>query len=94
MNDSRLIRNGKTILAYDHEYEHDPLTFESVCKRLDPTTVFEMDTHNLVTKLSGENRLIADNNVWQHEGPHSGRSRDGHVRRGYSRQGTQPLTQR
>lgn len=65
MNDSRLTRNGKAILAYD--LEHDPITFERVrdCSDL---TDFEPVTHAMM-RLTLANRHTVDSNVWQHAGP-------------------------
>lgn len=40
------------ILAHDHGLEHGPDAFDAVPERLDPTSIFEMATHDAVTALA------------------------------------------
>jgi class I fructose-bisphosphate aldolase len=51
--DSAITRDGKAlILAYDHGLEHGPVDFEPVPATMDPSTVFDVATHDAVTAFA------------------------------------------
>jgi class I fructose-bisphosphate aldolase len=51
--DSAITRDGKAlILAYDHGLEHGPVDFEPVPETTDPSTVFDVATHDAVTAVA------------------------------------------
>jgi class I fructose-bisphosphate aldolase len=51
--DSAITRDGKAlILAYDHGLEHGPVDFEPVPDTTDPSTVFDVATHEAVTAVA------------------------------------------
>jgi class I fructose-bisphosphate aldolase len=51
--DSAITRDGKSlIVAYDHGLEHGPVDFEPVPATTDPSTVFDVATHDAVTALA------------------------------------------
>ncbi len=53
VDDSAITRDGKLlILAMDHGLEHGPVDFEAVPATLDPTTVFDVATHDAVTAIA------------------------------------------
>jgi len=57
-SDSPIARDGKSIiLAHDHGLEHGPAAFSGVEDRLDPTTVFDMATHDAVTAFAVQKGL-------------------------------------
>ncbi|HMB49176.1 class I fructose-bisphosphate aldolase [Natronoarchaeum rubrum] len=57
-SDSPIVRDGKSIiLAHDHGLEHGPAAFSGVEDRLDPTTVFDMATHDAVTAFAVQKGL-------------------------------------
>ncbi|GAA0663626.1 class I fructose-bisphosphate aldolase [Natronoarchaeum mannanilyticum] len=56
--DSPIARDGKSIiLAHDHGLEHGPGAFAGVEDRLDPSTVFDMATHDAVTAFAVQKGL-------------------------------------
>jgi class I fructose-bisphosphate aldolase len=51
--DDAITRDGKAlILAYDHGLEHGPVDFEPVPETTDPSTVFDVGTHDAVTAVA------------------------------------------
>lgn len=57
-NESPITKDGKSlILAYDHGLEHGPSAFESIPKRLNPETVFQIGTHDAVTAVAVQKGL-------------------------------------
>jgi class I fructose-bisphosphate aldolase len=51
--DSAITRDGKAlILAYDHGLEHGPVDFDPVPETADPSTVFDVATHDAVTAFA------------------------------------------
>ena len=53
LDDAALTRDGKIlILAYDHGLEHGPTDFEDLPERMDPSTVFDVATHDAVTSIA------------------------------------------
>lgn len=53
IEETDLTRDGKIlILAYDHGLEHGPTDFSDHPERMDPTTVFDVATHDAVTSIA------------------------------------------
>jgi len=53
IDDTTLTRDGKVlILAMDHGLEHGPVDFEPVPDTIDPSTVFDVATHDAVTTMA------------------------------------------
>ncbi|WP_440991083.1 class I fructose-bisphosphate aldolase [Haloarchaeobius baliensis] len=53
IDDSPIVRDGKVlILAMDHGLEHGPVDFEPVPETIDPSTVFDVATHDAVTAMA------------------------------------------
>ncbi len=53
LDDSPIARDGKVlILAMDHGLEHGPTDFDPVPETIDPTTVFDVATHDAVTAMA------------------------------------------
>ena len=53
ISDRSLTRDGKLlVLAMDHGLEHGPVDFEPVPETIDPTTVFDIATHDAVTSVA------------------------------------------
>jgi class I fructose-bisphosphate aldolase len=53
IDDTPLARDGKVlILAMDHGLEHGPVDFEPVPETIDPSTVFDVGTHDAVTSMA------------------------------------------
>ena len=53
LTDTAIARDGKVlILAYDHGLEHGPTDFDPVPATMDPSTVFDIATHEAVTGLA------------------------------------------
>jgi class I fructose-bisphosphate aldolase len=53
-----ITRDGKAIiLAYDHGLEHGPVDFEGVPGSADPSTVFDVATHDAVTAVAVQKGL-------------------------------------
>jgi len=53
LSDAPITRDGKAlILAMDHGLEHGPTDFDPVPETIDPTTVFDVATHDAVTAMA------------------------------------------
>ena len=53
ISESPMTRDGKLlVLAMDHGLEHGPVDFEPVPETIDPTTVFDIATHDAVTSIA------------------------------------------
>ena len=53
IDDSAIVRDGNVlILAYDHGLEHGPVDFDPVPETADPSTVFDVATHDAVSALA------------------------------------------
>ncbi len=53
IGDDAISRDGKVlILAMDHGLEHGPVDFEPVPETIDPSTVFDVATHDAVTAMA------------------------------------------
>ncbi|WP_306060933.1 class I fructose-bisphosphate aldolase [Natronococcus wangiae] len=53
IDDTPIVRDGRVlILAMDHGLEHGPGDFKNVPDKLDPTTVFDIATHDAVTAMA------------------------------------------